>query len=290
MRARMPTDRPCLLCANTRHRVVFREFEIDIFRCAGCGHVFSAFEGDPNYASYFGDGPIDPGETQFWWNDAHRAMYDAFCARYLAGKTGRLLDVGAGLGYFVQHASRVPGWEAHGSEMSKPAVDFAQKRLGLSTIRAGRLQDAGFAPGSFDAITLWDVVEHLADPAALLTHIRTLLRQNGFLFLHTPNVDVQLVKAKLKRALKGMRPGTHYLEAKDHLHLYSTKTLRRVLIKAGFARVRFVHLPPIQSVAGSRNPLLRFGKNGWSQTSALLDGLTLGAINLDNLFAHASLS
>jgi hypothetical protein len=45
------------------------------------------------------------------------------------------------------------------------------------------------------------------------------LRDDGFLFLHTPNAPLQLLKARLKRLALGMRPGVHYLEAKDHLHL-----------------------------------------------------------------------
>ncbi len=283
----MPEAKACLVCGGRRQRVVFREFGIDILRCRDCGHVFSSYGGDPDYAAYFGDAPVAPDGDQFWWDDAHRPMYDAFCARFLEGRSGRLLDVGAGLGFFVRRAQRVPGWEAHGCEMSAPAVAFAREKLGLATMRAGRLEAADFAPASFDVITLWDVIEHLVDPGPMLGAIRALLRPGGFLFLHTPNADVQLVKAWLKSA-RGMRPGVHYLEAKDHLHLYSMKTLGRVLERAGFARVRYVHLPPIQSVAGNKSALLRLAKNGWYRASATLFRLTFGTVNFDNLFAVAS--
>lgn len=266
---------------------MFREFEIDVLRCRTCGHVFSSATGEQDYDRYFGTTRIEP-DRQFWWDEAHRRMYDEFCRRLLAGRSGRLLDVGCGLGYFVRRASQMSGWDAFGSEMSLPAVEFAREVLGLRTVVQGRVQDAGFEQTSFNVITLWDVIEHVPDPDPMLSYLSSLFMPAGMLFIHTPNVEVQLPKARLKRFLRGMRRGVHYLEARDHAHIYSRKTIAAVLRRNGFATATFVHLPPIQSVSGGREPLLRAAKNAWYHSAVALSWLTRGVLNFDNLFVIAA--
>jgi hypothetical protein len=171
--------------------------------------------------------------------------------------------------------------------MSATAVQFARGSLGLTDVHQGRVQDSGFAPASFDVITLWDVIEHIPEPDDLLSALAPLLTDDGFVFLHTPNAAVQLPKARLKKAMLGMREGSHYLEARDHVHIYSMSTLAAVLGRNGLRDVRYVHLPPIQSVSGDRSRTLAMLKNAWCGTAAAVHRLTLGAVNLDNLFAIA---
>jgi len=282
-----PTVRKCILCDGTSHRVVFEEFGTPILRCRTCGHVFSSHKAEPHYDGYFGEEQLDPAKN-FWWNEAHGKMYDGFSKIFLEGKTGNILDVGCGLGYFLKRVSSVPGWTPYGSEISKPAVDFAKIHLRLSNVYSGRLEDAPLHDIAFDVVTLWDVIEHLPEPYPLLDRIFHLLKPRGILFLHTPNVRVQLAKARLKRAIKGMDPSTHYLEAKDHVHLYSPRTLPLLLNRCGFFDVRFIHLPPIQSVSGSQNRLFKAAKNAWYQSAKTLDALSFGRLNIDNLFAVAN--
>ena len=84
-----------------------------------------------------------------------------------------------------------------------------------------------------------------------------------------------------------MRAGVHYLEATDHVNLYTPDSLKRVLRRVGFDEVRYLHLAPIQSVSGSRSRLLTTAKNLWTSSAAVLHRVTLGRVNLDNLFAVA---
>jgi hypothetical protein len=134
---------------------------------------------------------------------------------------------------------------------------------------------------------MWDVIEHILEPDPLLAHCHALLKAGGICFMHTPNVRIQLPKARLKKLVRGMRPGVGYLQARDHLHHYSTHSMRRLLIRHGFSRIDFVHLPPIQSVAGSRSALLRCAKNVWFEVARALAMVSFGRLNLDNLFVVA---
>ena len=282
----MSARRPCLICGGTEAAAIFEEFGVPVLRCRACGHVFSGWDADPDYAGYWGEAVRDPGAR--FWRDAHGPMYEDFFRLMVREPKGRLLDVGCGIGFFVaEMQARFPGWESHGYEISPAAVRYGREQLGIANLHAGRVEDAGFPAGSFDLITLWDVLEHLRDPDPLLRHMAGLLAPGGALFLHTPNVRVQVPKAKLRRLLRGMEPGGHYLEAKDHLHLYSPRTLRVLLARNGFGDLRFVHLHPIQGVVGVRATLGRTLKNLWFHAARGLHAATAGALNLDNLFVAA---
>ncbi|HKJ25792.1 MAG TPA: methyltransferase domain-containing protein [Myxococcota bacterium] len=280
----MSPPETCLLCGSTRHRAIFNEHGTDVLRCRDCRHVFSAHDADADFAGYWGE-VVKPGE--WFWRDAHEAMYEAFFELMVTEPKGRLLDVGCGLGHFVKAMQdRFPIWETWGCEISPVAVRFAADEVGAANVRAGRVEDAGFPPESFDLVTMWDVFEHLKEPERLLRHLRGLLRPGGALFLHTPNAQVQVPKAVVKRWLLGMKTGRHYLVPNDHLHVYTPRTARTLIERNGF-EVRFVHLPPIQEAVDLPGPLFRGLKNAWAASVRGLDRATGGRVNLDNLFVIA---
>lgn len=278
--------RTCIICKSNRNKVVFRESRADVLRCRNCGHVFSSYEADQDFDGYFGYEPIESGE-QFWWNEAHRAMYEDFCRKLLRGRSGKLLDVGCGLGFFLKHVSAYPAWQVFGYEISQQGVDFARNKLQLRNVSCGKVEESRLRRKNFDIITLWDVIEHIPDPDPFLSYLTSILKDDGFLFMHTPNVQNQLPKARLKVLLRGMRPGIQYLDAKDHVNIYSPKLLAQVLRRNGFRDVTFDHLRPIQSVSGGRSRFLRAVKNGWYYSSVMLSHMTLGRVNVDNLFVKA---
>lgn len=112
----------------------------------------------------------------------------ALLARHLPDGAA-VLDVGAGSGAFVRSA-RAWGFEAHGFDVIPEAV--------------ARLRGAGLyaeGVGSFDAVTLWDVLEHIEDPEQCLGDIRV----GAQLFVSIPVFD-DLAKV---RESKHYRPGEH---------------------------------------------------------------------------------
>lgn len=275
----------CIICRKSDTKTIFKESGIDILKCKNCGHVFSSYEAEQDYGGYFG-GKIDSAD-HFWWKEAHSKMYDDFCKRFIANKSGRLLDVGCGLGYFVKKISVFPNWKVYGYEISKSAAEFAKNKLNLKNIYCGKVEEANFSGKSFNIITMWDVIEHLPDPNPILKYANLILKDEGFLFIHTPNIIIQLPKVKLKKLIKGMRPDLHYLEARDHINIYSPGAIKTILNKNGFRKIKFVHLHPIQSVTGSKSPLLKAVKNLWFYLAKLLNAVSFGEINIDNLFIVA---
>lgn len=281
--AAMATHGPqCLLCGSARHREVFREDGIGILRCRECRHVFSSHAADPHFDGFWGDQVED--DDHFYWRTARNTMYDDFIRMFLAGRSGRLLDMGCGLGFFLARVARLGTWEPHGCEISPAAVRYAREKNGLDNVVCSRLQDVELPRHAFDLITMWDVLDHVPCPDPLLQRCHALLRDGGMCFIRTPNVSIQLPRARFNRLLGGTRPvGLH---AREHLHHYSKGSIRRLLERNGFTGVAFVHLRPVGAEPGASR-LEQPAKNVWFEAVRALGALTGGQVNLDNLFVVA---
>lgn len=98
---------------------------------------------------------------------------------------GRLLDVGCATGKFL-HAMAAVGWRVAGIELDAAAA--AKARTVTPDLFAGDPLDAPFAPGSFDVVTSYHVVEHLPRPRATLRRILEWLAPGGLAIVEVPNV------------------------------------------------------------------------------------------------------
>jgi SAM-dependent methyltransferase len=271
----------CLICGGREHRPVFEEFGVQILRCKRCRHVFSSYAGDAHFDGFWGDEV--PQNEHFYWSQARAKMHGDFRRRFMEGRSGRLLDMGCGLGFFLKAMSACQQWEAHGCEISPAAVRYARETLGLQNVMVGRLQDVNLQQHSFDIITMWDVLDHILNPDPLLARCHDLLKQDGMLFIRLPNVFNQLLRARVKKAVRGMRPGVSYMMARDHFHHYSQKSIASLLERNGFRRVEITHLHPIEGL--QKSGLVARGVKRLSfQAVRGLAVASMGHLNFDNLF------
>lgn len=97
---------------------------------------------------------------------------------------GRVLDVGSGTGAFVATLRR-SGWQADGLEPDPTARAVAQRDFGVSLLDIDQLSQLPAA--SFDAITLWHVLEHVHDLQGTLSQFHRLLKPTGRLLIALPN-------------------------------------------------------------------------------------------------------
>ena len=151
--------------------------------------------------------------------------YEGF-PRYRAG--GRALDIGCGSGIYLSFLRR-HGWEVAGVDLSPAAAEAARTGFGIEVF-PGPVEEAPFAPESFDHIQMSHVIEHLPDPAATMKHVARLLRPGGTLYVETPNLE------SFGRRTCG--PYWFSWDTPRHLFLFSAPTLRRVLEPAGFRVTR----------------------------------------------------
>ncbi len=102
----------------------------------------------------------------------------------LSLSSGSILDIGAGTGHFLHHM-QTRGWKISGIEPGENARSFALKTWNIPLLETDRLFTLSQA--SFDAITLWHVLEHLPDPNRYIDAAAQLLKSNGKLFIAIPN-------------------------------------------------------------------------------------------------------
>lgn len=279
------TQLRCNMCGCTNTKAIFEEDGIDIVRCLNCDHVYSSFLADSHYDKFWGD-EIGVGDHSYW-SQARTRMHQDFITTCLTEKAGRLLDMGCGLGFFLKAIQPYSNWETYGREISPAAVRYARDTLGLTNVMCSRLEDTDLPQDSFNLITMWDVIEHIPTPDPVLRHCQLLLKRNGICFIRTPNVHLQLLRARVGRWLWRRDHGHTYLQPRDHAHHYSMRSIRELLERNGFTRIEFLHLHPIHSGFGNWSGVTRVVKNTWFQLVRGLAIATAGRMNLDNLFVIA---
>jgi 2-polyprenyl-3-methyl-5-hydroxy-6-metoxy-1,4-benzoquinol methylase len=147
---------------------------------------------------------------------------------------GRILDIGCSAGFFLKVA-RDLNWETYGLEISEDTAGIARNRYGLE-VAVGELQESTFSSNYFDVVTLWDLLEHVADPKKTLSIVNRILKDDGIVAISTPNVDGLFPKSSYKVAnLLNYWP---HPEPPRHLFQFSKKTLKRLLELTGFALVK----------------------------------------------------
>jgi 2-polyprenyl-3-methyl-5-hydroxy-6-metoxy-1,4-benzoquinol methylase len=159
-----------------------------------------------------------------------KALTFATRARRIASRVGggRLLDVGASAGFFVEQALAA-GFDAYGVELSDEAVASAssdvRQRLTVGDVNALALE--GTAP--FDVVTAFDLIEHVFDPVAFLQEIRRVARPGALLAITTPDVG-----HLLRHLLRARWP---MFQPMQHTVLFSRRGLRLALTRAGYTDV-----------------------------------------------------
>jgi SAM-dependent methyltransferase len=229
----------CAVCGGTRTDPLYVKSGYAIGRCAQCGLIYAnprapeaailgRYSSDYFWKEYLPSLGVVDGTFDLTRFDARHASVLKMIADEAPGR--RLLEVGCGAGFFLKAAARA-GWQVEGIELSTEASRFAVERLELP-IRRERAEDAPIKPASFDAAAMFDVIEHLFDPRAVLTAIARALAPGGTLVISTPNIDAA------SRYLLGRDWAV--LSPLEHVYYFSEDSLRRLLEATGFSDVRFV--------------------------------------------------
>lgn len=179
----------------------------------------------PDYFKATADDPAD-GYADYL-ADAERHREAARRRLSLIGQftpsPGRLLDVGAAAGFFVDEAIRA-GWAAAGIDIAPHVVEWGRRELGVP-LRVGGVS-ALEERGAFEVVTMWDYIEHSLDPAGELAKTNELLAPDGFVALSTGDLD--------STAARLSRSRWHLLTPRHHNFFFSARTLGRLLERTGF--------------------------------------------------------
>ena len=242
----------CLVCSSREAERLYRLTHFSIYRCRSCRQVFqhplpTEEEIRELFASLYTTGEGSVPELRdyygFCYDDAPEnplvQLYECWLDRIEARvRPGRILDIGCGTGLFLQVARR-RGWEVCGVDECEEALDHARSKFGLE-VAQGEFSKLPLGGRRFDAITLWDIVEHAREPVALLAEARRRLAPGGLVGLSTPNQRsiLEAVAGPLYRLSGGrLRAPLEKFYIEQHFLYFTPDTLRGALARAGLRAV-----------------------------------------------------
>jgi 2-polyprenyl-3-methyl-5-hydroxy-6-metoxy-1,4-benzoquinol methylase len=201
-------------------RFAFPKSGVDIYTCPTCGCIMAdlefaheQYEAANYYTMAFRTKAEIEGEWGFRWRYVLRTLM-----RYTAGP--KLLDVGAGNGYFVYLARTEFGLRAEGLEISAAEADYARDTFGIELLRG----DLSAATGKYAVVTSFNVLEHVKQPMTLLTRMTERLAHGGLLVLTTPNPSC------IHRRLRGLN-NWNMVCPPHHINLFTRAALREMLAR-----------------------------------------------------------
>lgn len=166
----------------------FREFE-----CEGCHYVFYDLLAAPRATREDYADDADYSDEFLLLQDDYRRI---LCWQHIHAleflrssdpqRSMKILDIGCASGYFVR-ALLDNGWDAQGIDGNRRAIEAGRVQFKLeSRISEGDLEDVEMR-GSYDAVCLFDVLEHLARPASMLRSATSIVKPGGLVMISVPN-------------------------------------------------------------------------------------------------------
>ncbi len=239
---------PCKLCDQGSAPLRYRLRDgSHLHVCDRCGAHFLSHRDDLSaLPARLAAGELTDADRAYLEHEQHgnRARFDQkveLLAAHLDLEGARCLDLGAGGGLFM-HLLAGRGARVEGIEPNRVSAAFAAERFGLDLdprlLGDPHWQDT--ARGAFDAVTLWDVIEHVNEPRTLLAEAGAVLRPGGLLLLDTPMRDGTYHRLGEfgYRLSGGAVPGfldlLYSSQPLGHKQILSRSDLTRLLDRAGF--------------------------------------------------------
>lgn len=211
-----------------------------LVQCTDCGLVFVSPRVTAGaIAAAYAEGD-DPGFVS--QADVRERTFAGQLARMetRTGGPGRVFDVGTAGGSFLA-AARARGWHVDGCEPNAWLLDWGARRYGLD-IRQGTLATLDLPREHYDAVTLWDVLEHLTEPSDEIARAQALLKPGGHLFMTFPDIE------SLPARVLGRRWPCF---SAMHIYYFSKTTMGRMLERNGFEMVDArPHMPRLELAYG----------------------------------------
>lgn len=234
----------CVACRGGR--VSSRDYAVEgrfpLLRCEDCGMQFLAIDETPDedFDEYWDEVAGKVYQAPSVIEELRRKYRRYFPMLSRLAPNRRFLDVGSGAGIGVDTARREFGFDAKGIEPSSRAIDIARSRMDGEFVHGLLRPDSDIGDG-FGVLTLWDVIEHVEDPEALLGLCADRLAPGGAFLLETPAEGTLL-----RRAIDGL--GTLGVEPLDlrssiyyrgHRYYFTREAMRQLMERCGFQDIRF---------------------------------------------------
>jgi 2-polyprenyl-3-methyl-5-hydroxy-6-metoxy-1,4-benzoquinol methylase len=230
----------CPVCKGAQLRVIARLEGAVLKKCRRCNLVINEYANAPAEKEYYKGQYEELYET--YYKHFRSKQFDLFFkgVKELGLKGNRVLDIGCSYGLFLEKA-KAQGFDALGLEPSRSAAgsNMRDKRMEVYGYDISELHKI---PGTFDLITMWNVFEHLRDPANALDAVRKKLNDGGVFLLCVPNLKGLITELSFlvyKASIGRINSHLKYLYQLDndypHLFHYDRKNLDMLLRAHGFS-------------------------------------------------------
>ncbi len=174
------------------------------------------------------------GKASLQWSSPTSFRLRQACEAIASLKAGaKVLEIGCGAGQFIRAIQKIhPEFECYGVDISRQAIEFAKTNNDGVTYALNEPYQFSYEDATFDAVLIFDVLEHVADPGKLLTEVRRVLKNNGILYAFVPcegdwlSLWQMLDTVHLKRDLTQKYAG--------HIQFFSRKQLQNLFIQKKF--------------------------------------------------------
>jgi len=232
---------PCRACRSNKNRLLFTVGENRVAECLDCRLVYlDMFHDSGSIQDMYAD--YDSGRD-FYFDNVNNEVnenidsYLRRCRQFTPSSEEklRLLDIGCGVGILLARANR-EGFVCEGLEICDPLAKATEEKVRCKVHRAF-LRDAELSDSSFDVVTMYDLIEHLPEPADEIHRAYQLLRPGGILFILTPNNDALLrrvAKLAYQVSFHQFKKPMRTLYYSHHLSYFNRDSLSRLLQQIGF--------------------------------------------------------
>ncbi len=206
----------CKLCEG-KMQFIFKANGCKLSKCEKCNFVqvvhadkIPVYKYEMNYftsSKYKDDSALQKEHAR------RKKMLMKYC-----NKESWILDYGCASGEFVHFVSDV--YKAEGCDISADAIAIAREKYTDIHDRFWCVVKQDHIAREYDAVCLWDVIEHVADPYESLSNLKKIIKDDGYLFISTPNIG-----AVFARMLKSKWP---FMTPPEHLSFFSYKSIRRL--------------------------------------------------------------
>nr|VFK27772.1 MAG: Methyltransferase domain-containing protein [Candidatus Kentron sp. MB]VFK30238.1 MAG: Methyltransferase domain-containing protein [Candidatus Kentron sp. MB]VFK75146.1 MAG: Methyltransferase domain-containing protein [Candidatus Kentron sp. MB] len=241
-------NRNCPVCNSAQHLFLFQKEGGIYVKCMDCSMVFlnPVFKDHALHDYYKNNhalqAEIVESDIQFY-NRLYNQGLDQI-ENSLKNPSSRLiLDIGCSSGTFLD-AAKKRGWETYGIELNE--AEFKQSVSKGHKVYSDSIQN--MAPEeTFDAITMWDVFEHIKEGESYLNFVKSCLNKTGIIFLQIPS------SASL--AARILHEECNMFDGLEHVNLYCMESISILFRKCG---LKMMNVTTVISEIGVINNYLNY--------------------------------
>lgn len=131
------------------------------------------------------------------------------------------------------------GWICTGVEINKKAARHCKEKYNLNVIPQA-IEKVKLQDNSYDLIVMNDLIEHVPDPLDTLKKAKKLLKDNGYLFIVTPNINSFISILSGKKWL--------HIKPDEHIYYFTPITIKNLLSKAGLKVIKIKYLGRVRNL------------------------------------------